>query len=106
MSPVGGVGDNLAVQDAVATARLLGPKLKAGRLRTEDLDLVRKRRLFPTRITQRAQRAAQSRLVGAVLKADKPINAPRILKLLQRFPALQSIPARVVGTGVRPEHVR
>ncbi|MEV0458436.1 FAD-dependent oxidoreductase [Catellatospora methionotrophica] len=105
MSPVGGVGVNLAVQDAVATARLLGPKLKAGRLRTEDLDLVRKRRMFPTRLTQRAQRAAQSRLVGAVLKADTPIKAPRVLKLFQRFPALQAVPARLVGRGIRPEHV-
>ncbi|WP_155369718.1 FAD-dependent oxidoreductase [Catellatospora vulcania] len=105
MSPVGGVGINLAVQDAVATARLLGPKLRAGRLRTEDLDLVRKRRMFPTRVTQRAQRVAQSRLVGAVLRAESPIKAPGVLKLFQRFPALQAVPARLVGRGVRPEHV-
>ncbi|GIG01922.1 monooxygenase [Catellatospora citrea] len=105
MSPVGGVGINLAVQDAVATARLLGPKLTAGRLRTEDLDLVRKRRMFPTRVTQRAQRVAQSRLVGAVLRADAPIKAPGAVKLFQRFPVLQAVPARLVGRGIRPEHV-
>ncbi|MBV1853985.1 FAD-dependent oxidoreductase [Catellatospora tritici] len=106
MSPVGGVGVNLAVQDAVAAARLLGPKLAAGRLRTEDLDLVRRRRMFPTRVTQRMQRIIQARLVGAVLKADKPVRAPRAVKLFQRFPVLQGIPARLVGLGVRPEHLR
>jgi 2-polyprenyl-6-methoxyphenol hydroxylase-like FAD-dependent oxidoreductase len=106
MSPVGGVGINLAVQDAVAAARLLGPKIKAGRLRTDHLDRVRKRRSFPTRVTQRVQRLAQAGGVGAVLQADKPINAPLAVKLFQRFPALRAIPAYLVGRGVRPEHVR
>lgn len=106
MSPVGGVGVNLAVQDAVATDRLLGPKLAAGRLRTGDLDLVRRRRSFPTRVTQRVQRIAQARAVGAVLRSEEPIKAPGVLKLFQRFPVLQGIPARLVGRGVRPEHVR
>lgn len=105
MSPVGGVGVNLAVQDAVATARLLGPKIKAGALRTEDLDLVRARRSLPTRATQRFQRLAQQRVVGTVLRSDAPPTAPAVIKLLQRFPALQAIPARAMGIGLRPEHL-
>ncbi|MEV4413894.1 FAD-dependent oxidoreductase [Catellatospora sp. NPDC049609] len=105
MSPVGGVGVNLAVQDAVATARLLGPKIKAGSLRTEDLELVQQRRRLPTTLTQRAQRVAQSRVVGTVLRSDAPPKAPAIVKLFQRLPALQAIPARAIGIGVRPEHL-
>jgi 2-polyprenyl-6-methoxyphenol hydroxylase-like FAD-dependent oxidoreductase len=106
MSPIGGVGVNLAVQDAAATARLLGPKLAAGTLTTADLALVRKRRRFPTAVTQAVQRFAQRRFVSAVLAADQPVQAPAALKLLRRFPALQAIPARLVGLGVRPEHLR
>lgn len=105
MSPVGGVGVNLAVQDAVATARLLGPKLLDGSLTTEDLALVEKRRGFPTEVTQRIQRFIQSQVIGAVLDADKPVHAPAPLKLLQRFPSLQARPARLIALGVRPEHL-
>jgi len=103
MSPVGGVGINLAVQDAVATARLLGPDLKAGRV--PDLDRVRRRRWFPTAGTQFGQRVIQRALVGRALAADQPINAPLPFRLLNRFPSLQALPARAVGIGLRPEHV-
>ncbi|MDI1460574.1 FAD-dependent oxidoreductase [Catellatospora sp. KI3] len=103
MSPVGGVGVNLAVQDAVATARLLGPKLRAGTLTTADLDLVRRRRRFPTVVTQRIQRVAQSRVIGTALRASGPVNAPAPVRLLQRLPFLQALTARLVGIGARPE---
>jgi 2-polyprenyl-6-methoxyphenol hydroxylase-like FAD-dependent oxidoreductase len=105
MSPVGGVGVNLAVQDAVAAARLLGPKLLDGSITTDDLALVEKRRSFPTDVTQRVQRMIQSVVVGSVLGAEKPVQAPAPIRLLQRFPSLQAKPARVIGYGVRPEHV-
>jgi 2-polyprenyl-6-methoxyphenol hydroxylase-like FAD-dependent oxidoreductase len=103
MSPVGGVGINLAVQDAVATARLLGPDLKAGR--EPDLDRVRRRRQFPTTGTQFGQRVIQRLGLSRLLATDKPINAPLPLRLLNRYPRLQAIPARVIGIGLRPEHV-
>jgi 2-polyprenyl-6-methoxyphenol hydroxylase-like FAD-dependent oxidoreductase len=105
MSPVGGVGVNLAVQDAVATARLLGPKLKAGTWTTDDLAVVQKRREFPTVMTQRAQRLIQSRVVGAVLETEKPVRAPLPIRMLSRMRWLQAVPARMVGVGLRPEHM-
>ncbi len=107
MSPIGGVGINLAVQDAAATARMLGPKLAAGQPVTEaDLAAVQKRRRFPAVVTQNVQRAALRRLVDPLLHATGRIEAPALIRLLKRFPALQVIPARLAGIGVRPEHVR
>lgn len=107
MSPIGGVGINLAVQDAAATARMLGSKLAAGQPVTEaDLAAVQKRRRFPTVVTQNIQRAAQRRLVDPLLHATGRIKAPAAIRLVQRFPALRALPARLVGIGVRPEHVR
>ena len=105
MSPVGGVGINLAVQDAVATARLLAPALKDGTLRDADLDRVRRRRRYPTAGTQFGQRVIQRAVIGRLLAADRPVNAPLPLRLLNRYPALQALPARAVGIGLRPEHV-
>ena len=108
MSPVGGVGINLAVQDAVATARLLGPKLRAGTLSESDLARLARRRWLPTVLTQGAQRLAQAGLVMPTLAAgarDQPVRAPRVLHLLRRFPVFQAIPAYFIGRGVRPEHV-
>jgi 2-polyprenyl-6-methoxyphenol hydroxylase-like FAD-dependent oxidoreductase len=105
MSPIGGVGVNLAVQDAVATARLLGPKLRAGTLTTGDLAAVRRRRRFPTVITQLVQRIAQQRIVGPILAGDRPVNAPLPIRVMRRLPWLQGLPARLVGLGVRPEHL-
>jgi 2-polyprenyl-6-methoxyphenol hydroxylase-like FAD-dependent oxidoreductase len=106
MSPIGGVGINLAVQDAVATDRLLGPGLADGGFTDADLPAVQRRRLLPTRLTQRAQVLAQRNVVDPLLHATGAVNAPRVLRLFARFPALRGIPARLVGVGPRPEHVR
>ncbi len=105
MSPVGGVGINLAIQDAVATANLLWKPLKDGTLTEADLARVEKRREFPTRVTQRLQVAAQNRVIQPVLRSTRPLAPPWFLKLFERLPVLQRIPARLVGVGVRPEHV-
>ena len=104
MSPVGGVGINLAIQDAVATARMLAEPLAGGRVGTADLARVQRRRVFPTAVTQLGQRLVQATVVRAALGSDGPVRAPWPTRILQRFPALQRIPARLVGVGVRPEH--
>ncbi len=105
MSPVGGVGINLAIQDAVAAARILGEPLRTGRLRPHQLAAVQRRRRLPTVGTQLLQRVAQRFLVQPALGSERAIPAPAGLRLLARVPALQAIPARVVGVGLRPEHV-
>ncbi|MCC7253798.1 FAD-dependent oxidoreductase [Hyphomicrobium sp.] len=105
MSPIGGVGVNLAVQDAVAAANILARPLKAGTVRVEDLKAVQKRRMFPTRVTQAIQVAAQNTIIGPTLKLREQPKPPFALRLMQRFPFLQRIPARVLGLGVRREHV-
>jgi 2-polyprenyl-6-methoxyphenol hydroxylase-like FAD-dependent oxidoreductase len=104
MSPIGGVGINMAVQDAVATANLLARKLKAGTIEDGDLDAVRRRRLFPTRITQSFQIFVQNRVLVPTL-SGAPIKVPLLVRLLDRWPILQGLPARFIGLGVRPEHV-
>ena len=105
MSPVGGVGINLAIQDAIATANLLGPIL-VDRVPTEsELRSVQKRRNFPTRATQKVQVTIQNNIIGKVLGSAKPQTAPWPLKVLNRFAVLRRIPARVVGVGFRPEHI-
>ena len=105
MSPVGGVGINLAIQDAVATANLLWEPLKDGTLTEADLARVQKRREFPTRVTQRLQVLAQNRIVQPVLASTAPLSPPWGLRVVDRCPWLQTFPARLVGVGVRPEHV-
>jgi len=105
MSPIGGVGINLAIQDAVATANLLAKPLREHRLTDADLAAVQKRREWPARVTQAAQIAIQNRVITPLLAADKPITPPWPLRLLQRFPLLRRLPARMVGMGVRPEHI-
>jgi 2-polyprenyl-6-methoxyphenol hydroxylase-like FAD-dependent oxidoreductase len=105
MSPIGGVGVNLAVQDAVAAANILWQPLKAGTLREDDLDSVQKRREFPTRVTQRMQVFIQDKVINAALATEKSLQAPLPLRLMSRFALLRRIPARLVGVGVRPEHV-
>ncbi|HET7326588.1 MAG TPA: FAD-dependent oxidoreductase [Nocardioidaceae bacterium] len=105
MSPVGGVGINLAIQDAVCAARVLTEPLRAHRLDSHVLASVQARRALPTMGTQLGQRLAQRFLVGPVLAGEAPVRAPAPMKLLARFPALQALPARVVGVGIRPEHV-
>ena len=106
MSPVGGVGINLAIQDAVATANILVPKLAAGKLSESDLELVQRRREFPTRATQKLQIAVQNRVIRRVLGSAAPLKLPLAMRLLGRFPSLRRIPARVIGVGYRPEHIR
>jgi 2-polyprenyl-6-methoxyphenol hydroxylase-like FAD-dependent oxidoreductase len=107
MSPIGGIGINLAIQDAVAAANALAGPLALG----EDVDpLLRKvqdRRLFPTRVIQGVQKAAQERVIGRVLQSTAPIQeAPFVVRLLDRFPLLRRIPGRIIGLGVRRERVR
>ncbi len=106
MSPVGGVGINLAIQDAVAAANLLWKPLKEGTLKTFDLAKVQHRRTLPTRVTQRLQVMAQNRFAQPVLRSTQPLQPPWALRMFGRTPLLQRIPARIVGVGVRPEHVQ
>ena len=106
MSPVGGVGINLAIQDAVAAANILAEPLRARRLTVDDLRRVQARREWPTRVTQRIQLVIQNRVVRSVLGASAPIRPPLIVRLLRTFPPLRRLPARLIGMGVRPEHVR
>lgn len=105
MSPIGGVGVNLAVQDAVAGANILAKPLREGRVGVEDLRAVQARRSFPTRVTQAIQVAAQNNIIGPTLKLKEQPTPPFALRLMQRWPFLQRIPARVLGLGVRREHV-
>jgi 2-polyprenyl-6-methoxyphenol hydroxylase-like FAD-dependent oxidoreductase len=106
MSPVGGVGVNLAVQDAVATANLLAAKLREGSPSQADLDAVQGRREFPVKMTQRMQVVMQDNIVAMALKqAGQPLNAPLALRMITAIPWLQGITARFLGLGVRPEHV-
>ncbi len=105
MSPIGGVGINLAIQDAVATANLLGERLSRGTVSIADLQRVQFRRELPTRITQTAQVFIQNRLIRQILGSDEQIQLPWILRVLMRWPFLRRIPARLIGIGFRPEHV-
>ena len=106
MSPVGGVGVNLAVQDAVATANLLAAKLAAGSPSEDELDAVRARREFPVRMTQAMQVVAQNNIISAALEpGNAPLKVPAVMRLITAVPWLQGITARFIGLGVRPEHV-
>jgi len=107
MSPIGGVGINLAIQDAVAAANILAKPLAKGAVSDERLRDVQRRREFPTRMTQGFQVFAHKRFISPALRNARPISRlPFLFKLLQTFPILQRIPARLIGLGVRPEHVR
>jgi 2-polyprenyl-6-methoxyphenol hydroxylase-like FAD-dependent oxidoreductase len=107
MSPVGGVGVNLAVQDAVATANLLAAKLAIGSPAEDELDAVRQRREFPTRMTQAMQVVAQDNIIRVALNAgDRELKVPLAVRLISAVPWLQGITARFIGLGARPEHVR
>ena len=105
MSPIGGVGINLAIQDAVAAANILAEPLRAGAVTLDHLARVQKRREWPTRVTQAFQRTIQNRVVGPVLAGKQP-QVPITVKLMDWFPALRVFPARFIGIGVRPEHIR
>jgi 2-polyprenyl-6-methoxyphenol hydroxylase-like FAD-dependent oxidoreductase len=106
MSPVGGVGINLAIQDAVAAANQLAVPLRERRMTTEDLWKVQRRREWPTKLTQWVQLAVQNRVIKQVLRDTEPLSPPSAIKLLAHFPLLRRIPARVIGLGFRPEHVQ
>lgn len=106
MSPIGGVGVNLAVQDAVATANLLAARLKDGCPSQDELDTVQRRREFPVRITQRMQVVVQNNIVAAALKpGNAALKPPLVMRIVTAIPWLQGITARFIGLGVRPEHV-
>ena len=106
MSPIGGVGINLAIQDAVAAANILAERLARQTVSVADLQRVQLRREFPTRMTQEMQIIVQNRLVDRILGSDEQIPLPWPVKLIQRWPLLRRIPARVIGIGFRAEHVR
>jgi len=106
MSPIGGVGINLAVQDAVAAANILAEPLRLGKVTEETLAAIQRRREFPTRVTQRLQLTLQNRIIGPAMQGTgvRP-KAPLVMKMMQ-WPLLRRIPGRVVALGVRPEHIR
>lgn len=106
MSPVGGVGINYAIQDAVAAANLLTEPLKAGRVRPEHLAAVQRKREWPTRVIQSFQALIQRRLVSGALDATEPFRPPLFLWLLLRLPILRNLPARLIGLGVWRVHVK
>ena len=106
MSPIGGVGINLAIQDAVAAANLLAAKLRDGDVNETDLQAVQRRRAFPTRVTQALQLIVQNRVIAPTLGASINPRPPLLVRLFARFAPLRRIPARIVGLGVRPEHVK
>jgi 2-polyprenyl-6-methoxyphenol hydroxylase-like FAD-dependent oxidoreductase len=106
MSPIGGVGINLAVQDAVAAANILAGPLRTRTIGTQDLAAVQRRRTFPTRATQWLQVQVQNRIISRVLASHETLSPPWPVRLLNRCPVLQRLPARIVGLGFRPEHVR
>ena len=105
MSPIGGVGVNLAVQDAVAAANQLAVPLREGRVGLADLAAVQSRRMLATRVVQWLQLTLQDNVIATTLANTGPLQPPLILRLMQRFPVLRRIPARLLGLGVRPEHV-
>jgi 2-polyprenyl-6-methoxyphenol hydroxylase-like FAD-dependent oxidoreductase len=107
MSPIGGVGINLAIQDAVAAANLLAAKLRAGTVTDQDLDAVRERRLWPTKATQAAQLTIQDNVLVPVMSgANAELEVPLPMRVVTAVPLLQRLMARLLGMGVRPEHVR
>lgn len=105
MSPVGGVGINLAIQDAVATANLLAPKLLHHRLRLDDLKAIQNRRERPAQLTQRMQVFLHKHLLEPIFDSPQTIPPPLFLRITEKFPTFRRIPARMIGLGFRPEHI-
>ena len=105
MSPIGGVGVNLAVQDAVAAANRLAAPLKAGTASDDDLRAIQARRTFPVRFTQTLQLTIQKRIISRGLASTQRPKPPFLFKLVGALPVLQRIPGRLLAVGVRPEHV-
>jgi 2-polyprenyl-6-methoxyphenol hydroxylase-like FAD-dependent oxidoreductase len=106
MSPVGGVGINLAIQDAVAAANILAAPLRHGGASEDDIRAVQRRRELPTRATQAMQVFIQNRVIGRVLESTEKLSTPLALRILRVIPFLARIPARLIGLGFRPEHVK
>ena len=103
MSPIGGIGINLAIQDAVAAANALAAPLAGGEHVDSILQRVQKRREWPTRVIQRGQKLAQDNIIGAVLSGRPITRAPWPVRMLDRFPLLRRVPGRIIGLGVRRE---
>ena len=106
MSPIGGVGINMAVQDAVAAANRLAGPLRSGKVIDDDLQVIQKRRALPVRFTQWLQLTIQKRIISRVLASQQRPKPPLFFKFFGIFPVLRRIPARLIGIGIRPEHVR
>jgi 2-polyprenyl-6-methoxyphenol hydroxylase-like FAD-dependent oxidoreductase len=106
MSPIGGVGINIAVQDAVAAANRLVAPLRGGKVTDEDLKAIQKRRILPVRFTQQLQLTIQKRIISRVLEGKQQPKPPLLLKVFNIVPVLRRIPARLIGVGIRSEHVR
>ena len=105
MSPVGGVGINLAIQDAVATANLLAEPLRKGAVSANDLAKIQRRRAFPTRFTQRMQELIRKQ-AGRGLLSPKPTRLPWLVRILERTKIPRRVRARLIAIGIRPEHVK
>jgi len=106
MSPIGGVGINIAVQDAVAAANRLAAPLKAGTTSSGHLQAIQARRDFPARMTQKIQLTMQNRIIGPALQSTRDPQPPWLFKWFDAFPFLRRIPARLLALGIQPEHVQ
>jgi 2-polyprenyl-6-methoxyphenol hydroxylase-like FAD-dependent oxidoreductase len=106
MSPIGGVGINMAVQDAVAAANRLAAPLRVGKVTDDDLQAIQERRMLPVRFTQALQLTIQKRIISRVLESERRPKPPLFFKLFNIFPVLRRIPARLLGVGIRPEHLQ
>jgi 2-polyprenyl-6-methoxyphenol hydroxylase-like FAD-dependent oxidoreductase len=106
MSPIGGVGINMAVQDAVAAANRLAGPLKSRTVSDDDLRAIQERRTLPVRFTQWLQLTIQKRVISRVLESQQRPKPPLVFRAFNVFPVLRRIPARLLGLGIRPEHVR
>jgi len=106
MSPIGGVGINIAVQDAVAAANRLAAPLKAGTTTSGHLQAIQARRDFPARMTQKIQLSMQNRIIGPALQSTRDPKPPWLFKWFDAFPILRRIPARLLALGIQPEHVQ
>jgi 2-polyprenyl-6-methoxyphenol hydroxylase-like FAD-dependent oxidoreductase len=105
MSPVGGVGINYAIQDAVVAANVLTEPLKTGQVTTEELTEVQKQREFPTKVIQWLQAQAQKRVIAAALRSNQPLRVPWFVRLLLRVPFIGALPARLIAHGVKTVHI-
>src|SRR5437588_11765529 len=106
MSPIGGVGINIAVQDAVAAANRLAEPLKPGQVTDDDLQAIQQRRALPARLTQQIQLTMQNRIISPALQATRQPKPPLLFRLFDAFPLLRRLPARLLALGIRPEHVQ